>query len=331
MATHRRVVVAVDVGGTTIKGAVFDAEGAGLSDLAVATPPGADATLAAVRKAVRTLVSGRRDRVEAVGVVVPGTVDAAAGVVGFSANLGWRELPLVEVLQADAGVPVRLEHDVRAAGLAERTVGCTVGVDDYLLAVIGTGISGEVRVAGRTVLGAGAAAGEFGHAPIWPDGEPCPCGQRGCLERYASAAAISRRYAERQRTAVLESAGAIAGRRDYDPIAREVWAEAIEALAIAFASYTMVLDPAMIVIAGGLSGAGDALLAPLLVALAERVVWRDPPALRLSPLGHRGGLIGAALTAWAAVGRSSAGVGDLGQPAGRVRIGAPLERQSQGQ
>jgi glucokinase len=224
-------------------------------------------------------------------------------MVGFSANLGWRERPLAEVLEADTGVPVRLDHDVRAAGLAERTVGCTAGVDDYLLTVIGTGISGEVRVAGRTVLGAGAAAGELGHAPVWPDGEPCPCGQRGCLERYASAAAISRRCAERHGTAVFESAGAIARRRGHDPVARRTWTEAIEALAIAFASYTMVLDPTMIVIAGGLSGAGEALLAPLRVALAERVVWRDPPAVRVSPLGARGGLIGAALTAWAATGR----------------------------
>jgi glucokinase len=307
VATHGRVVIAVDVGGTTIKGAAFDAAGVGLADLVVATPSGADpaATLAAVREAVRALVVRFGAGVEAVGVVVPGTVDAAAGVVGFSANLGWRELSLVAVLEADTGVPVRIDNDVRAAGLAERTVGCTVGVDDYLLAVIGTGISGEVRVAGRTVVGAGSAAGEFGHAPVWPDGELCPCGQRGCLERYASAAAISRRYAERHHTAVSESAEAIAGRRDHDPVARRTWTEAVDALAIAFASYTMVLDPTMIVIAGGLSGAGEALVAPLRIALAERVVWREPPAVRLSPLGARGGLIGAALTAWAASGRTA--------------------------
>lgn len=306
MAALSRVVVAVDVGGTTIKGAAFDSSGLRVSDLVVATPRGADAdaTLAAVRGAVRALVARCGARAEAVGVVVPGTVDTAAGVVGFTANLGWRELPLVDVLEADIGVPVRIDNDVRAAGLAERTVGCAVGIDDYLLAVIGTGISGEVRVAGRTVLGGGAAAGEFGHAPVWPNGERCPCGQRGCLERYASAAAISRRYAERHRPAVFASAEAIAGRREYDPVARRIWAEAVEALAIAFASYTMVLDPTMIVIAGGLSGAGEALLAPLRVALAERVVWRRPPAVRLSPLGARGGLIGAALTARAAIGRT---------------------------
>jgi glucokinase len=298
-------VVAVDVGGTTIKGAAFDAAGVRRSDLVVATPPGADATaiLAAVRGAVRELAARSGAGLAAVGVVVPGTVDAAAGVVGFSANLGWRELPLVEVLQADTGVPVRIDNDVRAAGLAERTVGCAAGISDYLLTVIGTGISGEVRVAGRTVIGAGAAAGEFGHAPVWPDGEPCPCGQRGCLERYASAAAISRRYAERLHADVLEPAEAIAARREVDPVARRTWTEAVEALAIAFASYTMVLDPTMIVIAGGLSGAGEALVAPLRGALAERVVWRDPPVVRLSPLGARGGLIGAALTAWGAAGR----------------------------
>jgi predicted NBD/HSP70 family sugar kinase len=94
-------------------------------------------------------------------------------------------------------VPTVLDHDVRAAGLAERTIGLARDRADSLVAVIGTGIAAVITSAGRHVSGARWLAGELGHMAVWPDGEECPCGQRGCPERYASAASIARRYAER--------------------------------------------------------------------------------------------------------------------------------------
>jgi glucokinase len=131
----------------------------------------------------------------AVAVVMPGVVDAASRTAVFSANFGLRNVPIGDLIASATGLPTLIEHDVRAAGIAKRTVGVARGVDDYLLAVIGTGIAAAVYAAGRPVDGAQLVAGELGHIPVWPGGEPCPCGQRGSLERYASASAIARRYA----------------------------------------------------------------------------------------------------------------------------------------
>jgi glucokinase len=296
------VVIAVDVGGTAIKGTVVDAAGHFMTR--VSRPTGADRgpdDVVAELLGVITELRAHHGDARAVGVVVPGVVDAAAGVAEFAANLGFRELPLRSLLEQATGLPVLLEHDVHAAGVAERAIGRAAGVDDCLLAVIGTGIAAVVQAAGSNVRGATRVAGELGHIPVWPDGEPCPCGQRGCLERYASAASIVRRYTELSGSE-LASAVEVAARRERDPHAQRAWDEATEALAIAFATCTMLLDPALIILAGGLSQAGEALLVPVGAALARRVSWRDPPPLVLSELGGRAGLVGAAVLTWRSLG-----------------------------
>ncbi len=295
-------VVAVDVGGTSIKAGRIDEAGGLSKEVTLATPvaDGPQAVVAAIRSTIRSLVG--TGGVAAVGLVVPGDVDSDAGIARFAANVGWRDAPLRELVHADTGLPTVLEHDVRAAGLAERAVGLARGVEDSLVAVVGTGIAAVVTAAGRHVPGARRLAGELGHLPVWPDGEPCPCGQRGCLERYASAASISRRYAER--SGHTEQAPEIARRRSSDPDAAAVWAEATTALGIALAACTMLLDPALIVLSGGLSHAGSGLLDPVRDVLTERVVWRDRPEVVLSTLGSRAGMLGAAILAWRAVGES---------------------------
>jgi glucokinase len=156
------------------------------------------------------------------------------------------------------------------------------------------------------VRGASGIAGELGHIPVWPGGQLCPCGQRGCLERYASASSIARRYIELGGQGGA-SAHAVAVRHTSDPAAGRAWHEATESLAIAFATCTMLLDPEMIVLAGGLSAAGSALVAPVEAELAARVTWRPPPPVRLSPLGGRAGLVGAAVLAWQLVGVDAVG------------------------
>jgi len=168
-----------------------------------------------------------------------------------------------------------------------------------MLVVIGTGIASVARSGGVVVHGASGSAGELGHVPVYPDGEACPCGQRGCLERYASAAAISRAY-EIHGGAADTSAAEIAQRRLEDEAAARAWDGAVQALAIAIASATMLLDPEVIAFAGGLAEAGDALLVPLTEAFASRVKWRPPPPLVRSPLGMQAGMLGAALLAWSA-------------------------------
>lgn len=304
MASTDGTVIAVDLGGTTIKAATVDPDGRLLRETARPTPVahGTEAVLGALEAVISELASEPDGSVRALAVVVPGIVDAAGGRAVFSANVGFRDVAVRDAIESAFGLPTVLEHDVRAAGVAERVLGIARGVDDYLLAVIGTGIAAVVHAGGRPVTGARGIAGELGHVPVWPGGEPCPCGQRGCLERYASASSIARRYAALGGLAGL-SAREVAARRGFEPAAERAWSEAIEALAIAFVSCTMLLDPEMIVLAGGLSAAGEHLVAPVEAELASRITWRAPPPVRLSPLGGQAGLMGAAVLAWGSIGR----------------------------
>jgi glucokinase len=293
-------VVAVDVGGTSIKGAVLDAAGATLRRLDVATPTaeGPEAVVAALRDVVRGLTG---PEVAAVGVVVPGVVDVASGTARYSANLGWRDVPLGALLGGDVGVPVAVEHDVRAAGHAARVLGGARDVSDCLVVVLGTGVAGVIVSDGHQLRGATDLAGEIGHIPVHPEGELCACGQRGCTETYASAAAIARHYFER--TGRRLTAAEIAAARARDPDAAQVWDAASSTLGLALATYTMLLDPSLVVLAGGLSAAGAALRDPVHAALRARLVWRPVPAVEISPLAGRAGQYGAALFAWRAAGR----------------------------
>ena len=290
-----RTVLAVDVGGTSIKAARVAESGAVLERRAVPTPAadGPDAVVAAVREVATWL---HEADVVAAGVVVPGVVDRAAGVARYAANLGWQDVSLGALLQGDLDVPVRIDNDVRGAGLAERTLGSAQGVPDCLIVMLGTGIAALVVTGGQPVTGGAGMAGEVGHVCVVPDGEPCPCGQRGCLERYASGAAVARRYAGM--TGASLPAHEVVARLDGDPAAAQVWTEATDALATALAQCTLVLDPSLVVLAGGLAGAGEALRRPVAAALARRLTWREPPAVAMSPLGPDIGVHGAALLAW---------------------------------
>lgn len=298
----RKVVVAVDVGGTGVKGMLVDIGGRLLASNQAPTPvgDGPDAVVAAVRAFVGDLVRRADAPVEAVGVVVPGSVDADAGIARYAANIGWRDVPLAALLAGDLGVPVVLDHDVRAAALAEVVLGAAKDVDDCVIIVIGTGIAGVIVSAGHPLQGAIRLAGEVGHMPVRPGGELCACGQRGCLETYASAAAVARRYARDGGEPI--SARDVVARVDRDPLAARVWREAVEALADGVVITTMTVDPAVVVLGGGLSQAGGALLDPLRSGVASRLTWRPPPRLELSPLGERAGRYGAAVLAWRAVG-----------------------------
>jgi glucokinase len=298
-------VLGVDVGGTSMKAALV-AEGGEMTDIArTATPveDGPDAVVARLRAFVRESARAAHGELAGAGLVVPGDVDGTSGIARYAANVGWRDVPLRDLVAADLGAPVVLEHDVRAAAVAERTVGAARGADDCLIVVIGTGIAAVSVVHGRQVTGATGRAGELGHIPVWPDGEVCACGQRGCLETYASAAALVRRYAAAGGTAAQTTQDVIA-RRDVDEIAAGVWHDAVTALGIALATVVLLDDPGRIVIGGGLSAAGEVLLAPVRAALAGRLTWREPAPLATSPLGERAGRYGAAVLAWRAAGRT---------------------------
>jgi glucokinase len=291
-------VVAVDVGGTTIKAALVDSDGRELRRLVRATQTGHGPTHV-VRQIGDVTLELAQPGTVAVGLSVPGIVDGSTGLARVAANLGSRDLPLGDLLGARLGLPVVVEQDARAATLAECELGHGREVPDLITVVIGTGIGAGLVVAGRLVTGASSSAGEFGHLPVHPDGELCPCGQRGCVEAYASAGGIARRYRAAGGPPDRTVAQIVAG-LDADPLARRIWSEAVQALALALASSTLLLDPALIVLAGGLSNAGDRLLEPLRTAVQRALAWRPAPPIKVSPLGDGAGRAGAAILAWRA-------------------------------
>lgn len=290
--------MAVDVGGTTIKGALVGRDGTLLYVERRATPraEGPERVIAAISAFVTDLSRARSSsggvlEPVAVGLAVPGLVTATHAV--FSAAFGWRDVPVEAFAQVN--LPVALGHDVRSAGEAELAYGSGTGAGDVLYLPIGTGIAGAVVLSGSLYGGAAGWAGQIGHIPVWPDGVLCACGQRGCLTVYASASAIAARCGEDSAADVVTRVTA------GDARAVAVWNEAVEALSLALATYTLLLDPAQVVIGGGLSLAGDILIAPLRDRLPALLTFRRPPALRVSALGVHAGLMGAGLLGWRAL------------------------------
>jgi glucokinase len=286
-------VLGIDVGGTTVKAVRVAVDGTVLAAQSVGTPGDSDELTAAVIALATALLE---ETTVAVGLACPGVVDA--DVVHYAVNVPWRDEPVRALMQAAVSRPVVLVHDVAAAALAESA---HVAGDDVLFVAAGTGIACRHVVNGVVRLGATGRAGEIGHSPVYPDGEPCLCGQRGCLEVYASAAGIARRYAVRTDTTL--TAAQIASRVSSDADADAVWHEAVAALALALATDTMVSDPGVIVLGGGLADAGDTLFGPVRSALSAQLAWRPAPPVVAATLGPSAGRLGAAQAAWRVVGQ----------------------------
>lgn len=235
----------------------------------------------------------------AAGVAVPGIVDEQHGIAAYSANLGWRDVPLRDLL-ADrlGGVPVALGHDVRTGGLAEGRIGAGRGADRFLFVPLGTGIAGAIGIGGRVEAGAHGFAGEIGHIVVRPGGTPCPCGQRGCLERYASAAAVSEAWAAACGDPEADAADCAKAVASGDPNAVRVWQDAVDALADGLVTALTLLDPRTLIIGGGLAEAGETLFTPLRDAVRRRVTFQKLPEIVPAALGDTAGCLGAGLLAW---------------------------------
>jgi glucokinase len=291
------VVAAIDVGGTTIKCAIVTERGQLVGRRTLPTPAGGD-IVAAIAATIGDLTMATSTALAAAGVAVPGLADPVRGVVEYAANLGWRDLPLRAQLEALLGVPVAFDHDARVGGAAElRAAGRGEGL---VFIPIATGVSAAFAVGGAFVRGARSAAGEFGHMIARPGGEPCNCGGFGCVEVYASGRGIASRY--RQRTGVSRTSREIAARIDADPDAGAVWADAISALTVGIVALSALLDPDVIVVGGGVSLAGSALLVPLRHELDRALPWRVPPPIAAAHFGAESVLAGATLCAWARIG-----------------------------
>jgi glucokinase len=307
---HTDLVAALDIGGTKIAGALVDGHGRILLRAQAATPAqeDGDTVMGAVGQVLGELtVSPSWSGVRAVGIGSAGPVDASAGTVSPVNVPGWRGFPLVErVRAATGGLPVELIGDGVAITAAEHWQGAARGRDNALCMVVSTGVGGGLVLGGRLHPGPTGNAGHIGHISVDLDGDACPCGSRGCVERIASGPNIARRAREKgwrpgpdgDTSAVAVAAAARAG----DPVAVASFARAAQALAAGIAATATLVEIDIAVIGGGVAEAGDVLFAPLRKALADYATLSFVQRLEVTParMGTDAGLVGAAAAALAA-------------------------------
>lgn len=294
-------VIGIDIGGTSISVDLVDLSGRSLFTATRPTWQGKDALAGVLAQlaAAQEVARGLCTEVLGVGVLSPGHVDEDAGMVRFASNLDWHDLDLCARIAEAMGetAPAMLGQDVRWAGIAEGALGAAAGLADYALVSIGTGIAACLVSGGHVLTGAAGSAGEFGHATVVPGGDLCACGRTGCVDTYASGAALLRRYRALGGERELSDVAELLTTLPEDAVAAQVWDEGLEALARGLCTLTLTMDPGTIVFAGGISGAGEALTAPLRSRLAEQLLWKTAPGLAISPLGGSTGRAGAVLLA----------------------------------
>ena len=303
LRTDVGAILAFDVGGTDIKSALVLPSGELIGLRRTQTPESNASPELVVMEVLQVLRREyRHDHASieplAIGLSIPGIVDEEAGIGIFSANLGWNDAPVLELARAAFGLPVALGHDVRAAALAESQYGAALGYKDVAFVVIGTGLSAAFVLDGQLYRGHGLV-GEVGHIQIDPGGERCSCGAWGCLETIASAAAIARRYERLSGTSLLGGgARSVVERMSAgDQLAEAIWTGATEGLAMGLAQVVSLLSPELVVLGGGLAGAGKALIDPVARALDRDLTFQRRPFIVQAELGGEAGLVGAAIGA----------------------------------
>ncbi|MEU0687903.1 ROK family protein [Streptomyces uncialis] len=313
------LVAALDIGGTKIAAALVDDRGHVHTRAQLPTPAreDGDTVMRAVTEVVAQLtVSPLWSSVRAVGIGSAGPVDAVAGTVSPVNVPGWRRYPLVErVASATGGLPVELIGDGVAITAAEHWQGAARGHDNALCMVVSTGVGGGLVLGGRLHPGPTGNAGHIGHISVDLDGDPCPCGARGCVERIASGPNIARRALEggwRPGADGDASAEAVAvAARAGDQVALASYRRAAQALAAGIAATATLVEIDIAVIGGGVANAGEVLFAPLRRSLRDYAALSFVQRLTVAParMGADAGLVGAAAAALSrGAGAAAAGV-----------------------
>jgi len=307
--------VGIDLGGTFIKGGVVDLEGNVVFRTSIDTESagGPDVVLERMASLSRRAAEGAGigwEQVKCVGVGSPGPLSTRKGIVYLAPNLpGWKDVPVVDVLEGKLGCPVCLENDANAAAYAENWVGAGAGASSMIMLTLGTGIGGGIVLNGDVWHGRDDAGGELGHMSINFEGPRCNCGGYGCIEAYASAPATVRRalkgIEEGRQTSLAEivaSGGELTAKGIYDAaVAGDAFAlETIQTtgklLGIAAANLVNIFNPELIVFFGGLANAGEMLFGPVREEVRKRALPPASETVRIvqARLGGDAGIIGAA-------------------------------------
>lgn len=309
--------VGIDLGGTNVKAAVLDGAGALLSNEHLPCPRGQgdEAIISRIHETVLAALDAARvslSQISSVGIGTPGIANCDTGIAEYSCNLGFENTPLAPELSRRLGKEVLIENDANVAALGEFYAGAGKGSNSLVAITLGTGIGGGVIVNGRLVQGFNFAGAELGHMVIIQDGQPCGCGRKGCWEAYASATALIRQTQEAMKadksSLLWQEAGGspenVNGRTPFaamekgDETAARVVAQYAKYLATGLVNIVNIFQPEIVCLGGGVSNAGEALLAPVQKILDLEDYARGSARrcrLELAQLGNDAGVIGAGM------------------------------------
>jgi glucokinase len=312
------IFVGIDLGGTNIKIGCFDSQIELVCKTAAATGAdmGPEAVVDRIGRTTEKLLADNglsSGAIGAVGIGAPGPSKLDEGIIIASPNMpSFKNVPLRKMISDRFGKPTVLENDANAACWGEYVLGAGKDVEDMVFFTLGTGIGGGVIVKGKLVHGFADNAAELGHIIIYPDGRRCGCGQKGCVEAYASADSTANRAAEAVKAAAqsslnntLDEKGEITCRDVYehsaggDELAKRITDETAKALALVCISVLHTTEPKRIVFAGGMIAAGDVLLNRIKYFFNEQI-WslkKEAVEIAFATLGEDAGIIGAAALA----------------------------------
>ena len=306
--------IGIDVGGTNIKIALVE-EGKIIYSNTVPTYAnmGYEYTVNNIKQVVRDLMKETNTTekdIEGIGFDFPGQVDYKTGVVKLAPNIpGWVNIPIAQMMEDEFHIPTRIDNDVRCAALAELNYGAGKGANNLICITVGTGIGSGLIVNGKLVRGSSNAAGELGHIKLQMENGPiCGCGDRGCLEAFASGPAIvamaeeyikggkSTKYRELANPDITPYIVAEAAKQG-DVVAKKIFETIGNYIGIGLSSVVNLLNPEKIVIGGGVADAGDLLFNPIKETLKKRTMPIQGAAVEVvhAELGNTAGVIGASL------------------------------------
>ena len=295
------VRIGIDIGGTDTKIGLVDVHNKLLDSVCIPTKAErpADEVIRTVAETALSILDKNGIAMEqcvGVGIGVPGTVDRKKGIVRYSNNIRWEDVPLVKEMSTYLPIPVEIANDADCAALGETIAGAGKECSDVVMITLGTGVGGGVVLDGEIYEGRGIGGSELGHMVIVENGEPCTCGRRGCLEAYASATAL-KREAKRISKKELTPSEIFALAKQGDPAMKEVVETYIRRLGLGIVNIVNIFRPQLVLLGGGISGQGESLLVPLRRILREECFGGergDVPEIEEAVLGNNAGIIGAA-------------------------------------
>lgn len=295
------VRIGIDIGGTDTKIGLVDVHNKLLDSVCIPTKAErpADEVIRTVAETALSILDKNGIAMEqcvGVGIGVPGTVDRKKGIVRYSNNIRWEDVPLVKEMSTYLPIPVEIANDADCAALGETIAGAGKECSDVVMITLGTGVGGGVVLDGEIYEGREIGGSELGHMVIVENGEPCTCGRRGCLEAYASATAL-KREAKRASKKELIPSEIFALAKQGDPAMKEVVEIYIRRLGLGIVNIVNIFRPQLVLLGGGISGQGESLLVPLRRILREECFGGergDVPEIEEAVLGNNAGIIGAA-------------------------------------